>query len=104
MNTPSVETSSVVKLGKKLFLDNCAQCHAKDMKTKLTGPPLFDVQKRWQDDKALYDWIAKGAVAESKTTYMNALKKSYDNLLMPRFTHLKENDVEAILAYIGTQK
>ncbi|MCB0636023.1 MAG: c-type cytochrome, partial [Lewinella sp.] len=46
--------------GKSLFQANCAACHARDMKSNLTGPALGGVQARWADyggDEALYSWI-----------------------------------------------
>jgi mono/diheme cytochrome c family protein len=91
-----------LKLGKTLFLNNCAQCHAKDMTTKLTGPALKGVQNRWQDDAALYDWITKGTVPERKMSYISDLKRSYNNFLMPQFSQFKDNEVKALLAYIDS--
>ena len=35
--------------GKSLFKANCAQCHAKNMKSNLTGPALGGVEERWAD-------------------------------------------------------
>ena len=46
------------KLGKTLFTTNCASCHAKNMKDKLTGPPLGKAIELWGGDmKALYSWV-----------------------------------------------
>ncbi len=91
-----------LKLGKTLFLNNCAQCHAKDMTTKLTGPALQGVQNRWQDDDALYDWITKGSVPERKMQYINDLKKNYNYLIMPKFSQFTESDIKALLAYLDS--
>jgi mono/diheme cytochrome c family protein len=100
--TVAITTSPTLKLGKTLFLNNCAQCHAKDMTTKMTGPALQGVQNRWQDDAALYDWITKGSVPERKMSYINDVKKRFDNLMMPKFSQFKEAEVKALLAYIDS--
>jgi hypothetical protein len=41
--------------GKKLFMNNCANCHAIDK--NLTGPALAWVENRWQKRKNLIDYI-----------------------------------------------
>ena len=38
------------ELGKTIFKNNCTQCHAKNMKSDLTGPPLENSIKRWNND------------------------------------------------------
>ncbi|MDP4710067.1 MAG: cytochrome c class I, partial [Saprospiraceae bacterium] len=45
--------------GKTLFRNNCGQCHARDMKSNLTGPALGGVEGRWADypKEDLYSWI-----------------------------------------------
>jgi len=48
-----------VESGKTLFRNYCATCHAKDMKTDLTGPALSGTEDRWADypREDLYGWI-----------------------------------------------
>ena len=36
-----------IEAGKTLFKNNCASCHNKNMKDKLTGPALGGTQERW---------------------------------------------------------
>ncbi len=45
--------------GKALFKNNCASCHNKNMKDKLTGPALGGFEERWADypREDLYQWI-----------------------------------------------
>ena len=45
--------------GKTLFANNCAACHAKDMKTRATGPALAGFNDRWADfpEADLNAWI-----------------------------------------------
>ena len=41
-------------IGKILFINNCAQCHAKNMKDKLTGPALADWRIYFRNEKEVY--------------------------------------------------
>ncbi|MBT8234187.1 MAG: c-type cytochrome [Saprospiraceae bacterium] len=46
--------------GKTLFKNNCASCHAKNMKSKATGPALGGAVERWTADypiEDLYSWV-----------------------------------------------
>lgn len=55
----STSTNSLQhSIGKELFIANCASCHAKNMKTALTGPALGGVMARWAKypKKDLYDY------------------------------------------------
>jgi len=45
--------------GKELFKNNCAACHAKDMRSAATGPALGGYEARWGDDVALYSLFKK---------------------------------------------
>ncbi|MBK8557670.1 MAG: c-type cytochrome [Lewinellaceae bacterium] len=42
-----LNAAPTVEEGKSLFIANCASCHAKDMKSNLTGPALGGVEERW---------------------------------------------------------
>ncbi|MDZ7878296.1 MAG: cytochrome c3 family protein [Saprospiraceae bacterium] len=88
--------------GKTLFLNNCASCHAKDMKTKLTGPALAGAQARWGDDKELYAWIrnSQASIAAGQPRAV-AIWSEYKPTVMTAFPGLKDEEIENMLAYIN---
>jgi mono/diheme cytochrome c family protein len=91
--------------GKELFINNCAQCHAKDMKTKLTGPALAGVEERWGNDKVnIYKWIRNSA-ALIASGYPRAVQVYNENAKsnMNAFPNLKDDDIDNLLAYINKQ-
>jgi hypothetical protein len=45
--TAAAPASVDIAAGKTLFKNQCASCHNKNMKDKLTGPALGGVQERW---------------------------------------------------------
>jgi mono/diheme cytochrome c family protein len=87
--------------GKTLFVNNCASCHAKDMKTKLTGPALAGAQARWGDDKELYAWI-RNSQASIARGVPRAVQLWAENkpTVMTAFAGLKDEEIENILAYV----
>jgi mono/diheme cytochrome c family protein len=90
-----------VNAGKTLFINNCAQCHAKDMKQKLTGPALAGVQAKWGDDAALYAWIRNSQASIAKgVPQAVAIWNEYKPTQMNAFPALADADIENMLAYI----
>lgn len=87
--------------GKDLFMANCASCHNKNMKDKLTGPPLAGVQAKWGDDKALYSWI-RNSQALIATGHPKAVEiwNAYKPVLMNNFTSLTDEQIASLLLYI----
>ena len=88
--------------GKALFKANCAQCHNKNMKDKLTGPALGGVQERWEGrEELLYAWIKNSqAVIASGDEYANAIYAEYNKSVMNAFPNLTDEQMESILGYI----
>lgn len=87
--------------GKTLFINNCAQCHAKSMKDKLTGPALAGFRERWGgDDKALKGWIrnSQGMIASGYPRAV-AIWNEY-KVAMNAFPALKDDEIDNIFAYI----
>jgi len=96
------------KKGEALFKDNCASCHVKDMKTKMTGPALGGVEERWSKfpKKELYDWIrnSSGVLADASyksNPYAKALYAEYKNTNMTAFPNLTDEDIASLLVYIN---
>ena len=89
--------------GKALFQNNCASCHAKNMKTNATGPALGGTQERWADypEEDLYGWIRNSqAMIESGHPRANELWDEWGPTVMTSFPNLKDEDIAAILTYI----
>ncbi|NJN35631.1 MAG: c-type cytochrome [Saprospiraceae bacterium] len=90
------------KAGKVIFTNNCAQCHAKSMKDKLTGPPLAGSLERWGNDKARYAaWIrnSQSMIAKGDPRAV-AVWNEYKPTLMNAFPSLTDDDIDNIIAYI----
>ena len=89
--------------GKQLFKDNCASCHHKNMKDKLVGPGLGGVQERWADypKEDLYSWVRNSQALVDKG-HKRAVEvfNEFNKLPMTAFPNLKDDDIDAILAYV----
>ena len=90
------------KVGKTLFITNCAQCHAKDMKSKLTGPPLAKAVENWGGDmKAMYSWVRNSqAMIASGNARAVAVWNEYKPTQMNAFPTLTNDDIDNIFAYV----
>jgi cytochrome c2 len=96
------------KKGEAIFKDNCASCHVKDMKSKMTGPALGGVEERWSKfpKKELYDWIrnSSGVLADASyksNPYAKSLYVEYKNTNMTAFPNLTDEDMVNLLLYIN---
>lgn len=89
--------------GETLFRNNCATCHARDMKTDLTGPALGGVEERWSDYPLsdLYAWIRNSqAMVASGHPRANEVYKEWNGAIMQNFTNLTDQEIANILGYI----
>jgi mono/diheme cytochrome c family protein len=98
----SVSAAPSADAGKALFLNNCASCHAKSMKDKLTGPPLEKAMENWGGDKArIYAWIrnSQAMIAKGDPRAV-AIWNEYKPTVMNNFQNFKDEEIESILLYI----
>jgi mono/diheme cytochrome c family protein len=100
--TVEMANGADVAKGKELFIANCASCHAKNMKDRLTGPALGGTQARWAGREALlYKWIRNSqAVIASGDSYAVKLYGEYNKSVMTAFPNLTDGDIDNILGYI----
>lgn len=96
-------TEATVEEGKTLFRNNCATCHAKDMKTNLTGPALGGVLERWADYpmEDLHAWIRNSQTLISQGhPRATELWNQWKPVVMTPFPNLTDAQINSILAYI----
>lgn len=98
-------TAQDLDAGKAVFGANCAACHARDMKTKMTGPALGGVKERWADfggQEALYAWIrnSQALIGEGNERAVS-LFAEYNNSVMTAFLNLSDDDIANVLAYVN---
>lgn len=89
--------------GKDLFKANCAACHNKNMKDKMTGPALGTVLDDWAPypRKDLHDWIRNSqAMIAAGHPKAVELWNQYKPVVMTPFTSLSDQDMDDLLAYI----
>ncbi|MGB3175963.1 MAG: c-type cytochrome [Saprospiraceae bacterium] len=89
--------------GKTLFANNCAACHAKDMKTRATGPALAGFNDRWADfpEADLNAWIRNSQALVAKGhPRAQALWKEWGPTVMTAFPNLTDDQILSIEAYI----
>lgn len=97
------EVAPDLDAGKTLFRNNCGQCHARDMKSNLTGPALGGVEGRWADypKEDLYTWIrnSQGMINAGHPRAVE-LWNEWKPTVMNAFQQLTDQEIANILAYI----
>jgi mono/diheme cytochrome c family protein len=96
----SSDTVLIVK-GQKVFSDNCSSCHG--FNQDAIGPQLGGLTTLVSSD-----WI-KGFIKNPQQVIQSGDERAqllFDRykLVMPSFSHLKEDEVESIVAFINTKK
>ncbi len=88
--------------GKTLFIANCAQCHAKNMKDKLTGPPLGKAVENWGGEMGrLHNWVRNSqAMIASGDPRAVAVWNEYKPTAMNAFPTLTDDDIDNIFAFV----
>ena len=89
------QDQAAVEAGKALFKNNCASCHNKNMKDKLTGPALAGLQERWSafPESDLYSWIrnSQGMVAKGHPRAVQVFNE-YNKQAMTSFPTLSASE------------
>ncbi len=92
--------------GEELFLNQCAQCHNRNMKDDLTGPALGGVEERWEDysQEELYAWIrnSQKMIADGHPR-AKELWNQWKPTVMNSFTNLTDEEIANLLAYVDVQ-
>jgi mono/diheme cytochrome c family protein len=101
----AVQTFSVAaptkEVGKELFGANCASCHNRNMRDKMTGPALGGVEERWPNKKNLYAWIRNSqAFLNTGDPYANKLYVEWNRGQMNAFPNLTDDQIASLLLYI----
>ncbi len=87
--------------GKALFTANCASCHAKNMKTALTGPALGGAEAKWDSKENLYAWIRNSqAMIKKGHPRATELWNQYKPTVMTAFPKLTDEEIASMLLYI----
>lgn len=85
-----------------IFKTNCATCHTIG-KGRLVGPDLINVDQR-HDEKWLNEWIRSSqTMVKNKDPKAVELFNSYNQIPMPDYPQLKEEEIKALLSYIKEQ-
>ena len=100
-NTSSTPDEAMIAKGQTLFTQNCSGCHG--FRQEGIGPRLDGIT---QD--TTIDWIRRfikdpQQVIASGDARAQRLHKKYP-VVMPSFAHLPDEDINAILAFLGTKK
>ena len=101
--SPSLDSNALN--GKMLFITNCAQCHAKNMKDALTGPPLSEWRRYFSDEKEFYLYVynPKNYGKVTKNKHLKALIKKYEPVRCIAYPTLKQEEVTSIISYIDVK-
>ena len=100
-NTPYSADKKIIAKGQVLFENNCSTCH--NFLQKGIGPDLSEVTT-----KVTYDWLKK-MIRNAPEMVGNGdaraamLFEEYKQV-MPAFSSLKQNDIEAIMAFIHSKR
>jgi len=92
-----------IEEGKSLFRNQCASCHNRNMRDKLTGPALGGTQERWASypKEDLYRWIrnSQAMIAEGHPKAVE-LWNEWKPTVMNAFPNLTDVEIESLLLYI----
>ena len=99
-----IQAQPSAEAGNTVFRNYCATCHAKNMKSNLTGPALANAEENWSEypREELYQWIrnSQGMIAAGHPRAVE-LWNEYKPTVMTSFPNLTDEDIESTLMYIA---
>lgn len=94
-----IAINSHAQEGATLFRQNCSACHQIG-RGRLVGPDLQNVHER-RSDEWIHNFIRSSqSVIKSGDQQAVELFNEYNKIVMPDNTHLSDEDINAIIAYI----
>lgn len=101
---PIIESDSInLAIGKRLFKENCASCHSKNMKDDLTGPALEGAILRFNQDTTKFANYIHNQELYLKTSYdqrVLSIHKNFGQIKKPKYEELNMNEIKSIITYI----
>jgi cytochrome c2 len=99
-NTKNVDIANDAKYenGRSLYITHCGTCHS--LQYELTGPPLANVQSRWQNKTLLYNYIKNSQLVIAKDAYAKALFNKYNKVEMTQFAWMTDEQIAQVLHYV----
>lgn len=95
---PSLIYSQEFDKGKEIFTTNCAGCH--NMEKNVVGPALQNTIEE-QGREWTSKWILNSAeLIASGDAHANDIYKEYNQMAMPAFSYLKDDELNALLDYM----
>lgn len=98
--SPVLSESGNALIGKTLLINNCATCHNKNMKDKLTGPALQDWRSYLKDEKEMLSYLNNPKSYIKKHKLFREKLIEFETIESTAFPNLTQNDVKAIIEYI----
>jgi len=86
--------------GEQLFKTTCAVCH--QIGNRFVGPDLMGVNDRRDEEWLLRFIKSSQTVINSGDEYAVNRFKEFNNMIMPDQPNLSDDDIKAILGYIGS--
>lgn len=85
--------------GRRLFKDNCAQCHTETTE-QIVGPGLQGIEQRRKIDW-IREWIRNPKkVLDSGDKYANEIFLKSNKIQMTAFPNFTDKDIDGILQYV----
>ena len=102
-NKISFEGMETIEIGEKLFKTHCAQCHNKNLRNALTGPPLGNIHL-YRDRDWLIDFTKNSQqMIASGDSLSVCVWSAWRPTVMTSFEFLSDEKISSIYDYIANQ-